>query len=125
MTSSSLPLLLPNPGVLLPPCENCYYVAVMSVDGKFVAVRGGRTTGQWSEREAFICGDRLAAEISGQFVIVLLSGLWARYANPEAALVRDAVTVREYIILTVPDPDHTLRQYKADPLVSGTKKEVK
>lgn len=88
-------------------------VAVMKLNDEFLAVRGGLTTGHWSEREAETVGSRLESEISGEFVQVM--SLAVREVFPSVRIV----TVSEYFTRALGDNDRTLRQYKADPLVSG------
>lgn len=92
---------------------NAQAVAVMKLNNEFLAVRGGLTTGHWSEREAEIVGSRLEAEISGEFIQVM--SLVVREVFPSVRVV----TVSEYFTQALGDDDRTLRQYNADPLVSG------
>jgi hypothetical protein len=93
-------------------------VAVMKLNDEFLAVRGGLTTGHWSEREAEIVGSRLEAEISGVFIQTM------SLAVREAFSSFRTVTVSEYFAQALGDNGRTLRQYKADPLVSGDFSEV-
>lgn len=106
------------------------YVAVMEIrrpDGSdwYVGVRGGQTTGHWSEREAGIVGERLQNEIAGRYCGILMVGTWEAWANPRLS-TPGPVTVAEYFALTLAgqDPDRTTEQYKTDPLVTGVGLEV-
>lgn len=105
------------------------YVAIMEiklVDGKdwYVGVRGGRTTGHWSDDESKIVGKRLEAEISGRYCGSLMVGTWVAFANPRLSMP-EPVTVAEYFGMTLgTKAARTAEQYKTDPLVTGTGLEV-
>jgi hypothetical protein len=108
------------------------YVAVMEIRNNqpgspfehwYVAVRGGLTTGHWSEREAMHVGARLQAEVSGRCIGTLMVGVWQAWANPVRS-APEPVTVQDCFRLTLDSPDHALGQYKNDPLVTGQELEV-
>lgn len=106
------------------------YVAVMEIklaSGKdwYVGVRGGRTTGHWSDGESTIVGRRLEAEVSGRYCGSLMVGTWVAWANPKLSMP-EPVTVAEYFALVLGGAESTrvLEQYKSDPLVTGTGLEV-
>lgn len=90
-------------------------VAIMKLNGRFFAVRGGLTTGHWSAREAEIVGERLQAEVAGVFVETLSMELW-RVTYRTAT---GPISVQEYFVRATQDPAHDLRQYKNDPLVTS------
>lgn len=109
-------------GMSLDDYENGPRVTVMAYDGQFIAVRGGLTTGHWTDRESRVVGQRLEAEIGGRFVEGILLSTWHRMCATNHATTE--VTVAEYFQILLRDDGRTLAQYKADPLVTGQGLEV-
>jgi hypothetical protein len=95
-------------------------VAIMKLNKAFFAVRGGLSTGHWSPREAVIVGQRLQAEVAGQLIETTTLEGWRRTYGNGIGLI----SVQEYFVRATQDPDHDLRAYKNDPLVTGEGLEV-
>lgn len=108
------------------------WVAIIELDNLddpnkycYVAVRGGRTIGHWSEQEAIIAGQRLTEEVSGRYCSVLQEEVWTAWAHPRWSL-RQQLTVPEFFVyaLSGEQAERTLTQYKSDPLVTGPAESV-
>jgi hypothetical protein len=92
---------------------------------RFVAVRGGRTLGHWTEEEAKVAGTRIQNEMCGRHCGVLKVGTWVAWANSACSL-REPLTVLEFLTYALPasEVSRAVRQYKDDPLVADRIAEV-
>lgn len=94
------------------------YVAVMMVDQRLYAIRGAEKIGPFTASQADEVGNRLQNEIAGTFIRAFPA---EKYRSWEESGNR-VISAAKYIEMA--GGGRALRQYKADPLVTGPTTEV-